>query len=114
MGAAAAKPPSLDPSQINKLRKEILTLFNGQTFLVLGEVGCGKSSLINTFGHVMRLADKDAVFYKTAEIAEEPAAAKLQVYEGTNIFCGVHVPQGRSAPRFVECPSEICLDEVSY
>jgi GTP-binding protein EngB required for normal cell division len=62
-------PESLE-KEVSDRRKEVIDLFNGQQFLLLGGEGHGKSSLINTFGHVTRLADPNVVF---EEVAQEGA-----------------------------------------
>ena len=90
--------------EVQERRTEVTNLFAGQKLLVLGGDGHGKSSLINTFNHVIRLADPNVVYEEVAEVGPSQSVTKtpyLNRYkkEDSALFLGV---QGSNFPVFLD------------
>lgn len=64
--------------EVSDCRKEVTELFVGQKFLLVGGEGHGKSSLINTFNHVIRLAEPDVVYEEVAQLGAGTASGSTK------------------------------------
>lgn len=72
MGNLFSEPNKLTKEQretIDKCRSDVLSLFKGHKFLVVGGDGRGKSSFINTVNHAIRMSNStpDVMYYEEAE-----------------------------------------------
>ena len=69
MGQGESKDESKEKAN-DDLRMKVIHLFEGQQLLVFGFMGSGKTSLINSFNHVInRSVDKSAAFQEVGEFA---------------------------------------------
>ena len=103
----APKRPVDDVKQeVQRRREEVKALFQGQKLLVLGGDGHGKSSLINTFNHVIRLADPNVVYDEVARVgtAHNTTTIRLVKYgkEDSALFHGVENIAPSNFPVFLD------------
>ena len=88
-------------------RKEVMVLFQGQKFLVLGGEGHGKSSLINTFSHVIGLADPNIVYEEVAQVGAGSGSTKTVLLtryrkEDSMLFHGEKETAPSNFPEFLD------------
>ena len=92
---------------MDRYRKEVLSLFNGQTFLLIGDYGVGKSSFINTVNHEIRLSTNPyALFHEVADTSpayDWPATRFLKTYtKDHGLFPGVNFSKDQIPIKFID------------
>ena len=66
-------PPPPTQKEVDEMRRTVIRLFDGQQLLLVGPVGSGKSSLINSINHVINLEDPHARYQELARISSGEA-----------------------------------------
>ena len=102
--------PSLS-TIVAKKGKEVKEKFQGQRYVLIGESGSGKSSLINTFNHAINLSCNPLAVYKDiAETGGGEAAQKTIIYDTFSGEKQLYSEMGRDdrlrkdAPTFYDVP----------
>lgn len=89
---------------VDQLRADILSSCKGQKFLLIGGDGHGKSSLINSMNHVLRLQDPQAKFQEIAGMGAGRGKTKTASFrnydEDLKLFTGVEREKGTKMPHF--------------
>eukprot|EP00118_Oscarella_pearsei_P028643 m.2614 g.2614 ORF g.2614 m.2614 type:complete len:291 (+) comp8795_c0_seq1:534-1406(+) len=121
MGGLLTSIASLTPTQreIVRLRKELISNFSGQKFLILGRPGCGKSSLINSFNYVINLTDPKADYEEIAEVGQSQAETKTRRLTKFDyqrkMYSKLKVADRKKAPAFfdlVGLPNQATLGDL--
>ncbi|XP_062506667.1 uncharacterized protein LOC134183200 isoform X2 [Corticium candelabrum] len=66
--------------EVDELRKDVFKKFDGQKILLIGTLGSGKSSLVNSINYVLNLENPNAHYHEVAELSDSEA------YHGTPVY----------------------------
>ena len=59
---------SVEQREVVELRKKVINLFSGQELLVVGHVGVGQASFVNTVNHVINLVQPRFPYHEIAQV----------------------------------------------
>ena len=105
--------------EISRVREKLIEEFDGQKFLVLGQPGCGKSSLINSFNYVINLTDPRADYEEIAQAgasSTEHVTKRLTKYDfRRKMYVSLRGDRRKKAPAFfdlVGLPNQAALADL--
>ena len=104
---------------VHRLREDLIDRFEKQQFLILGRLGCGKSSLVNSFNYVINLTNPEADYEEIAPVGASTGAAKtkkLTKYDlKREMYAELSPDQRRDAPAFFDLmglPNQAALADL--
>eukprot|EP00118_Oscarella_pearsei_P025775 m.308751 g.308751 ORF g.308751 m.308751 type:complete len:289 (+) comp44679_c0_seq1:107-973(+) len=99
---------SFEDSEIRSLRQSVMNRFKGQNFLLLGQPGVGKSSIVNSFNYVINLHElPNSPYVEVATVGsgEIQQTVRLQKYDGRGkgrMYSELDLDGRQSAPGFID------------